>query len=132
MNYLYGILTNGIVEPDTPGYRYTDCFRKTDAHKKLNTLMGNKPIEIAAKADFIIKIMRSSPSWVSFIKEYDPVNTYEEAVYPAKGILSTNFYEDIKKWVNTLNINSTKYPISNHDDQLQKIINSFYIVATSK
>lgn len=132
MNYLYGILTNGIVEPDVPGYRYTDCSRKNNIHKKLHSLMGAKPIEVAAKADFIIKLMRSSPSWVTFIKEYDPINTYEESVYPSMGILSINFYDDIKKWVDTLNVNSENYPISNHDDQLQKIINSFYIIATSK
>ena len=132
MNYLYGILTNGVVKEDVPGYRYTDVRRANSTHKLLTKIMGNKPEEVAAKADLIINLMRSVPTWVFFVKEFDPINTYEEKVYPQYGVINKNFYEDLKNWVDTVNVKHDLITVSIHDDFIQKLINIFYIIATSK
>lgn len=132
MNYLYGILTDGVVTENTPGYRHTDCIRTNDVHKLLHKVMGKNKEEIAAKADLFIKLMRSVPSWVYFIKEYDKDNTYEEPVYPKLNAIPKNFYEDLKVWVDNLNINCTTYRVSPNDDFLQRLINSLYTIVTTK
>lgn len=133
MNYLYGILTNGVVTEDIPGFRYTDVMRSNASHRLLDKIISDKtPVVVAAKADLIINLMRSMPCWVSFINEFDPINTYEEKVYPVYGVIPENFKDQLNDWVNNLKVNNDRYQISIHDDFIQKLINSFYIIATTK
>lgn len=77
MNNIYGILTDGKVTPEMPGYRYTDRRRTTDMSFYLSDLMDDAGAALGNRANFLLMLLRSSSMWPTFITSMDPENTYD-------------------------------------------------------
>lgn len=134
INRAYGALTNGEVTPEDLGYRYSDCKSPEASRASIAKLMSLVPR--AAKgvfANLLIELLRSSSSWVEFIREWDKDNTYQTTVladelYPELADLQ---FSDIVAWADATNHNSAKFSRTNNDTAIDRVCMALFSVITA-
>ena len=133
INRAYGVLTNGVVPCDAPGYRYTDVKCPGVVRSNVSALMGLAPVEHRGVfANILIDLMRSSALWPDYVRKYDPNNTYQTEVLEAcvyEGLQGITF-DDIVKWADSVTHRSEEFNKTKHDTAIDRVCNALFSVAS--
>ena len=103
VNYTYGIITGGVVPSTSHWYRafYNIPGRNKSQTEAFGGLWGTRsPDSIGAGSEFIINLMRCSEYWPDYIRQYDPVNTYDNKLTtPPTSVVQTPLtYAELLRW----------------------------------
>lgn len=121
INRIYGTLTNGLVSTSDPGYRYSNVKPSEEQWQRFKPFMSTNT---AAKADLILRLLKSTTSWVKILNKLDPVNTYDVLVTIPELTDSDITFESLYKWACTLPAISNEYTtqVGFGDDKIDVVI----------
>lgn len=133
INVAYGILTNGAVSPDDLGYRYSDARCPAVVRSSVSAIMSKVPDNHkGVLAELLLSLMRTSSDWVTYVKKYDPLNTYqttviEDRVYEElKGLT----FSDIVKWADSVNTTMGEFTKTDHDTAIDRVCGALFYITS--
>lgn len=124
INVIYGVLTGGVVTPDSVGYRRTTATGLGNSLTGLKTLRGLVPSEcLGVFAELLIQLMRSDENWDKFIKEVDKDNTYQSALIISDFYLESSdlSFPALLNWARSVSIPANQYSTTNNDNNLDLV-----------
>lgn len=135
INIAYGLLNNGRLQEGDTGFRYSDAVRPACTSQKLSELTdGISDDCLGAFIELLLCIMRSSPKWSTYIRKYDPINTYQIDLHIGGTPLAQTpvSFDSLVKWADSVSLQSADFPRSIHDVPLDRLCSALFCVLSAE
>lgn len=126
INKAYSILMCGELLPvDHKYYRYSDYSPTSNQRRIARKLVPSELEQRAIFAEYVLKLVSCSDSWVDYVQNIDPVNTYSTEVLDSDARLNIDPLRQLADWEGAHELGAE---VQDTDPVLDRIITKLFIL----